>query len=261
MPMPLSLSESQTAFSAALLAPGMATSANIIRPDGYRADRRFAVYRNNVAVSLIDALQANFPVTCKLVGEAFFRAMAGEFASVETPKTPVLSEYGDGLPNFISSFRPAQDLPYLADVAAVELAWSQAYHAADRAYLSSLEGLNEQELAQAICVLHPSVRFVSSPFPAGAIWLGHQAEPFSPPLEWKPESILLVRPEAEISLHVLQLGEFAFAQKLCSGERLEEAAIIALGVDPSFNPGAGLIKLVKAGAISTIRTYKSDEGE
>lgn len=259
--MPLSLSESQTAFSAALLAPDIEAPANVIRPDGRRAGRRFAIYRNNVAVSLIEALQANFPVTCKLVGEAFFRAMAGEFARVEIPRSPVLSEYGIGFPNFISSFRPAQDLPYLADVAAVEVAWNQAYHAADGAYLSSLEGLNEEELAKAICTSHPSVRFVSSPFPAGAIWLGHQAEQFSPPSDWKPESVLLVRPEAEVSLHVLQPGEFAFAQTLRSGERIEEAAIIALGIDPSFDPGAGLIKLLRAGAVSSIRTFESDEGE
>ncbi len=39
--------------------------------------RRFAVYRNNVAVGLIRALEARFPVTRRLVGDAFFRGHGG----------------------------------------------------------------------------------------------------------------------------------------------------------------------------------------
>ena len=43
--------------------------------------RRFAVYRNNVAAGLIRALEARFPVTRRLVGDDFFRAMAGGFVA------------------------------------------------------------------------------------------------------------------------------------------------------------------------------------
>ena len=38
--------------------------------------RRFAVYRNNVTVGLIGALEARYPVSRRIVGDDFFRAMA-----------------------------------------------------------------------------------------------------------------------------------------------------------------------------------------
>ena len=34
-------------------------------------------------------------------------------------------------PNFLETFEPAQRAPFLPDVARIEWAWRQAYHAAD----------------------------------------------------------------------------------------------------------------------------------
>ena len=67
-------------FAAALLDPQRPVPAGLIRPDGTPADRRFAIYRNNVAVGLTEALRAGFPVVEKLVGAAFFAAMVGSCA-------------------------------------------------------------------------------------------------------------------------------------------------------------------------------------
>lgn len=258
--MPLSLSDCQSAFSAALLDPAMRTPANLVRPDGYRADRRFAVYRNNVAVSLIDALQAAFPVTLKLVGEEFFRVMAGEYVRVAIPKSPVLNEYGDSFPHFISRFGPARELPYLPDVAALELAWTQSYHAADALSLSSIEGSGGSELVEATCRFHPSFRLVSSVSPVGTIWLGHQSEPFTPPAAWKSESVMLARPDVDVVLHLLDEAEFIFTDRLRQGEKIEGAAVAALQSGVSFDPGACLVKLLRAGAITAIQLGEDLEG-
>lgn len=51
------------------LPPGLTAQA----PD--EAARRFAVYRNNVAVSLLAALADRFPVIERLIGPDFFAAM------------------------------------------------------------------------------------------------------------------------------------------------------------------------------------------
>ncbi len=101
--------------------------------------RRFAVYRNNVMVSLIDALADTYPVTQALVGEEFFRAMAGVFARSRPPRSPVMAHYGEGFAGFIEDFQPAAGLPYLADVARLELLRVQAYHAADAAAVPAEE--------------------------------------------------------------------------------------------------------------------------
>jgi len=95
---------------------------------------RFAIYRNNVVVSLIDALAANYPVTRELVGEEFFAAMARDFIVAHPPRSPILAVYGVDTPNFaasIADFPPAQSVPYLSDMARLEAARIVVYHAAD----------------------------------------------------------------------------------------------------------------------------------
>ena len=69
-----------------------------------RAERRFAVHRNTVAASLIEALQARFPVVQRLVGEDFFRAMARAFVALEPPSSPLLFLYGESFAAFIARF-------------------------------------------------------------------------------------------------------------------------------------------------------------
>ena len=135
----------QESFATALLdadrpVPGAVTSHTARAPR-----KRFAVYRNNVIVGLVAALRTQFPATERIVGEDFFAAMARVYVVTEPPRSPILVAYGDGFPGFIASFAPAAELPYLADVARLEVARTRAYHAADAAPLdpSRWEGLDQ----------------------------------------------------------------------------------------------------------------------
>ena len=84
------LDQQQSAFAEALLDPDRPLPAGIIDPDGAPAPKRFAVYRNNVTVSLIEALAAGFPVVQRIVGEEFFGAMACEFVRAHPPGSPLV---------------------------------------------------------------------------------------------------------------------------------------------------------------------------
>jgi len=91
----------QTEFRAALLDPASPSPEGVRNPDGMHATKRFDVYRNNVAVSLTDALETAFPVVNKLVGNDFFLAMAGAYLRAHPPKSPVMMFYGDEMPTFL----------------------------------------------------------------------------------------------------------------------------------------------------------------
>ncbi len=72
-----------------------------------------------------------FPAVERIVGEEFFQAMARAYVLAEPPRSPVLMDYGTTFADFIAGFAPAASLPYLPDVARIERAWREAYHAED----------------------------------------------------------------------------------------------------------------------------------
>src|SRR4051794_29552445 len=123
--MPPAITQSQ--FATALLQPG-ATPAGLTSARGAPDPARFAVYRNNVVAGLGKALELRFPVAVQLVGEEFFRGMARAFIAASRPQSAVIAEYGDTLPDFIQNFEAAASVPYLADVARIEMFWTRAYH-------------------------------------------------------------------------------------------------------------------------------------
>ena len=215
--------------------------------------RRFGIYRNNVAAALIGALEARFPVSRRLVGDDFFRGMAGAFVAGNKPSSPVMIAYGDAFPGFVEGFAPARDLPYLGDVARLENAWVEAYHSAEATVLTlaDLAALPPDNLGEARFRAHPSVRLLRSPHPAASIWAGHQGdgEPRGP-AHWAAEDALIVRPDADVSLRILPPGGHDFAAALFAGQPLAQAA--APLAETGIDPGVHLVGLIEAGAFSCL---------
>jgi hypothetical protein len=240
------------AFAAALGDPAAPPPVGAFGRLGVADSRRFSVYRNNVAVGLIGALEARYPVARRIVGPDVFRALARRFAYARRPRSPVMIAYGDDFPEFLAEAGAALDPPYLADVAALENAWVEAYHAEDAkaAAVVDLAGLTPAELTGARIEFHPAARLLRFAAPAASIWAAHQgdAEP-APPERWQGEEALVVRPHADVTVHILPPGGYAFAARLREGATLAEAAE-ALSNPDEF--GTHLVGLVEAGAVHSI---------
>src|SRR5690348_14950896 len=163
-PLEEQLSSYAARFASALLDPERATPALVSGPAGKGAVRRYNVYRNNVTVSLIDALAAIYPAVQRLTGVEFFRAMARFHVRATPPTSPLLFEYGRDFPAFIAAYEPALPMPWLADVARLERAWLDAYHAEDAAPLSpdTLASVPRERLADLRLIAHPATRIVRS---------------------------------------------------------------------------------------------------
>lgn len=102
-------------FARALLDAEAAPPDALITWNGSDPSQRFAIYRNNVTVALVDALCCRFPVTQTLLGSKFFRAMARLYIQAHPPVSRLLHEYGDDLPAFVEFFPPARSVPYVPD--------------------------------------------------------------------------------------------------------------------------------------------------
>ena len=242
------------AFSAALLDPGRETPALVSGPAGKAAAKRYNVYRNNVTVSLIDALAAVYPAVQRITGVEFFRAMA-RFHIRETPPTSLLLfEYGRDFPAFIERYEYAQGMPWLADTARIGRACLDAYHAADAAPLtaSDLASVPAERLGDLVFTLHPATWVLRSRFAAVTIFAANR-EPG--PVEAidasEAEDALITRPEFDVVVRRLAAGEAEFLSALIAGRPLGEAAGAALEACPDFDIGAGIATLIESGACAS----------
>lgn len=224
--------ETQTAFATALRDPALEVPSAVGPRDHCAPLARFNVYRNNTAVSLTEAIADGYPVVRELVGDEFFTAMARTYVDQNVPVSPVLIHYGGSFPDFIDSFEQAAALPFLADVARVEWAWGQAYHAADCVGITAktLQSINPEALDEARLELHPSLHLLQSDWPAISIWSAHQIndpeaqETVLSKLAQSGEYGLIVRPEFEVNVELVQPAVWQLLAALRDGASLGAAA-------------------------------------
>jgi hypothetical protein len=245
----------EATFTDALLLAEGAAPAGLGHRRGPDASFRFGIYRNNVQTGLVRALASRFPAAERIVGEAFFAAMAAEFVRRHRPTSPVLLDYGDEFADFVATFEPAGDLDYLPDVIRIEIARSKAYHAPDQQPLApaQLAAVPPDRLPSLRFRLHPSASIVRSPYPAAAIWaMNAGSAPVSPIEDWEPEDVLIVRPQMTLLTRTLPPGGAAFLQALGDGQALQAAAERALAETPSFDLSANLVGALESGVLADI---------
>lgn len=248
------LAERQRDFATALLDPELPVPAGLVGPDGEPSVKRFSVYRNNVVAGLTDTLKDAFPAVQRLVGADFFRTMARLYVAIEPPNSPIMLDYGAGFPDFIGKFEPAASLPYLADVARIERAWSEAYHAAEAAPLepAAFMEIDPEQLPKIRLSLHPSLRLIRSQFPALTIWQMNVDGGVPAPVDLAAggEDVLIVRPLADVELRWLPRGSLEFIEELANGSSILAALEAGLTVSPRFDLSANLSDLMRAGAVA-----------
>lgn len=212
-------------------------------PGGGPVGRRFDVYRNNVAGGLTRVLEAGFPAVRRLVGEEFFAAMAGVFLRAHPPKGRVMMLYGADFPGFLAGFAPVAHLGYLADVAWLEQALRESYHAADHVP-AALAGIEPEALLMRGLRLAPSARLLRSDWPVQGIWAATLRGAVAPGPG--AQDVLVLRQGFDPVGHVLPARGAEFIAALGRGMTLAEA--IDAGGE-GFEAGAVLGLILAQGAV------------
>ncbi|HWA61850.1 MAG TPA: DNA-binding domain-containing protein [Caulobacteraceae bacterium] len=153
----------QTTMARALASGDWQALAGEILPGPVGADEALGLHRNTALAGLAGALRLSCPTVDALVGEVFFDQAALAFAAAHPPSTPWLAGYGSGFPDFLAAYPPAEGLPYLADVARLDLAVEAAAQDA-----LGRDGL-VLDLGGAILTLDASLRVLDLGHPAVAI--------------------------------------------------------------------------------------------
>ena len=251
------LADIQSAFIDALRRPDLPVPDAIGRKHGEPAKRRFDVYRNNVAAGMTEALRATYPAVETLVGAEFFAASARVYLDQDPPRSPLLFRHGGGFGAFLDSFPPAASTPYLGDVARLEWARLQAYHARDCDPLS-IDALNafingEGDVTKLRFQLHPSLTLIRSRWPVVSLWAASTGLGASDDVDMKrPEQALVVRPVLDVDTRQVSEGGFVFLSALETGVTLEQAAARALEADNDFDLAAHLQGVFSVGGVAAI---------
>ena len=217
-----------------------------------------AVYRNTATKGRIDALEANYPSVSQMVGGEWFRAAAREFVEEQPGDDPVLAAYGPGFPDWLARFEPAQDMPYLAPVARLDRAWTEAHLAEDAKPMAPRDAAAMgMALTGVSARLHPSVRLFWFDWTAPSLWLAHRYPAGGVDLSWRaePEGLLIHRPGDEVRARRVSHAEWAFLDACRKGRAFGVAALNAQSAQPGLDVPALFAGLIALGVFdSTVIT-------
>lgn len=247
------MSVSQTQFRSALLDPdqpipdGLSDGANNV------AGARFNVYRNNVAVSLTEAMHSAFPVITKLLGTQNMDGLSGLFLRQHPPSSPLLMHYGAEFPAFLADMEQLSHLGYLPDIARLELAIRRSYHASDAIPINpdDVAGLAPDALMSLVIGLAPSVEILSSDWPIYDIWRFNSVKN-APDPQPVAQDVVITRVEFDPEPHLLPPGGAVWLGALADGQTIAQSYKAAQKHYPEFDLGDTLAVLLQGGAVISL---------
>jgi len=240
------------AFAFPLLDPDVDIPPGVTNSDGSSAPKRYGVYRNNVVVSLIEALKSAYPSLLVIMGEENFARVARNFISSHPPRSAMMQTYGEGFAGFLDGFAPLQKSPFLGDVARVERAWLEAYHAADAKPLApgDLEGLAPEEIMQLRLARHPAAFVIRSKWPVADLFGWRDGRPKEGANLQKPQCVAVGRPALAVTVNAIDASLFVFLSGLLDGQSMEQAASHALEEDTGLDLTAAISFVISSGLFS-----------
>ena len=231
--------------------------ANVAAPAGLSGppesiSRRFAVYRNNIRLTRMAALNNAFPLVRNIVGDEFFDGLAREYAITHDSASGDLNQYGRAFPPFLARFEPAGELPYLPDCARLDWQCHLACQAADGARLdpAQLGSVAPEHHGRVRLATQAGVALLASPYPLAQIWRVNQAGyegDMRIDFSGGEQHAMVLRDGFEARVEALGRGEHAFLAAVMADRTLGAALDRALEDDNEFDFPAAFAGWLAAG--------------
>jgi hypothetical protein len=194
-------------------------------------------HANTISHARIVALEETFPLTRQHLGDAVFNALVRDFVESAAAKACDANRIGLGFPDCLSD-------PAISELAQIEWAWLESYHAAEAVPLTfgDLAALDEKALLALAVAPHPSARIVALSVPIASALQELSGQ--------HPAAILCVRPDAEVRLVPLDAVQFAvFAASAQKSATLGNLLAVALEQAGEQAPLEPILHLIGAGAL------------
>jgi hypothetical protein len=246
----------QHSFRSAVTASDTAVES-AVQPDALGASRRVSVYRNAVQSNWRSALANVYPVVLKLVGKSFFNEAADRYAEAHPSTSGDLHDYGGRFGDFLQTYAHASELKYLPDVARLEWAMHEAFHAEDvkPLQMAKLAAVAPEDYGNLQFAVAPWVRLIDTAWPILAIWEANQGDGDLPDdfdLHAGGDWLMVRRDGFECTIDWLEESDFQLLQACMAGatlaQAMDEPAIVELEDQSAYLLGA-LQRFVPTGVL------------
>lgn len=200
-------------------------------------------HANTISHARLVALEQTFPRTRAYIGAEAFNTLSRDFIELPEVRKRKLMTIGEGFAGHLDGIAAA---PLASDLARVEWAWLQSYHAADVAALrlEDLAQYDEAGLLSLPVILHPAARVVEIDGAVAGLIPELMASPHA------TAAILVTRPDAEVCLVALDAARTGIATqaKNCGNMgNLLQAVIETLGEAEAL---PAVFALIEAGMLA-----------
>ncbi len=154
------LARVQREFQDYLLRGATAVEAQVVGTARVPVSTRLGIYAGAYRSRLAEAIESNYPVLAKLLGESDFSALAADYIASHDSPFFSIRYYGDELARFLATREHYAAAPVLAELAQWEWAMTSVFDAEDAPPLSAaaLARIPAASWAQLRFRWHPSVR-------------------------------------------------------------------------------------------------------
>jgi hypothetical protein len=247
-----SLRELQSGFAAAVFSGGEQATGFLSWCDGRKPVRGLEAYRNSVLANLAGAVRTTYPVLERIVGKPFLTAAINCYVLGRPSTSGDLNAYGSDFGDYLATYEPAADLPYLSDVARLEWLVQAVYGMADapNQELSGLATTPSERWGDLHFRLDPAHVVLASRWPLARIWeVNQQGYTGDFRVNFDERHIVFIhRRSAEIVVERLDDGEYTLIQSLVSGDTLTQAVEQASYLE-GFNLQSALQRFVANGLL------------
>jgi Putative DNA-binding domain len=155
---------------------------------------RLAVYSNAYAWRLTDALQQEYGLLAKLLGDEAFTELAEAFIDVYPSRFYSIARFSEPLAQFLAEYTPYSEQPYLSELVQLIKALITSLEAADAPCLdfAALANVAEQNWPSLCFKFHPSVQYFSFNYNSYAIWQALVQEKSVPEVQMMTKSHCIV---------------------------------------------------------------------
>lgn len=213
---------------------------------GLGAEDQLAIYQHATAAILEQTLTLSYPATARILGDSAFAQLIVDYRATTPSRSGDLEVYGADFGDFLGRL-PLAGIPRVApDLARFEWLVAQLARAPEKPVFDyeKLAAISPDQLSSLNLALGPRAALFRSDHPVLATWSDTDG------VQRELGNRLLLVCHDELRVIELSSDDWSFQSTLSAGGSLKEAVEAALDLNPDFDLGGALDRILRLRAFS-----------